>query len=676
VHYPTQNKHKKWLAHFRKPKGIHQDMTEAEHIFEALMFEGDLLLSIFESLDKVVCVTDPETYEILYANRKMKTVFEKELVGKICYKALQDRDAPCDFCTNDIIVEQKPNPYRWEHYNPLVDRQFAVTDRIIKWADDQDVKLTLAIDITNNQLADAAMQDHVRELEWFNRLAAGRETRVIELKQEVNALREAAGKKIRYKVKGKGKNPDLFDLPSVKSNAEKDGDSNIAIGDIIKIPRIQTLLDNFCDAMGIASAIIDREGNVIVGSHWRQTCMDIRCVNEDSRQTCTESDTCHAEKISGGKRYSLYRCHNGLTDAAVPIRVHGRHVANAYVGQFFTEPPDELLFRDLAAASGIPEKTYLDAMQKIPVVSMASLSSILEFLSGFAELIGNLSIEHREQQRLSAALDMRTRELKMQRFIALSLAEDAQQEREKTAHHAEELSRSNAELDDFAYIVSHDLKEPLRSIHSFSSFLLEDYRDQLGKDGQSHLDIVMRSAKRMESLLDDLRIYSRFGRTELAVKPTDPGKLVMKVLADMRPLLEEKNVNVDVAEDMPTVTCDYVRIGVVFRNLIENAIKYNTAEKKRIEVGWMPTDDSGSHGPVFFVRDNGIGIREKHLENIFKIFKRLHGRDKFGGGTGAGLPIVRKIVERHGGRIWAESEFGKSSTFYFTLSSSLKKAVL
>jgi light-regulated signal transduction histidine kinase (bacteriophytochrome) len=180
----------------------------------------------------------------------------------------------------------------------------------------------------------------------------------------------------------------------------------------------------------------------------------------------------------------------------------------------------------------------------------------------------------------------------------------------------------------------------------------------------------------MESLLDDLRIYSRFGRTELAVKPTDPGKLVMKVLADMRPLLEEKNVNVDVAEDMPTVTCDYVRIGVVFRNLIENAIKYNTAEKKRIEVGWMPTDDSGSHGPVFFVRDNGIGIREKHLENIFKIFKRLHGRDKFGGGTGAGLPIVRKIVERHGGRIWAESEFGKSSTFYFTLSSSLKKAVL
>ncbi len=647
-------------------------MAEIKQIPETVLFGKEQLISIFESLNEAVCVTSLETHEILYVNPKMKSTFEKELVGKICYRALQARHSPCDFCTNDIILEQKPTPYRWEHYNPLVDRQFAVTDHIVKWTDNQDVKLTLAVDITDNKCNDTINQDHVKELEWFNRLAAGRETRVIELKREVNALREAAGEEIRYKVIGRGKYPDLFDIPSKKATAEKDDPDNMAIGNLIKLPLIQALLDNFCDAMGIASAIIDLEGKALFGSRWRQTCMDIGCVNVHV-PLCTESSTHSAGKNSAGKKYSIYRCRNGLSDAAMPITIRGRHVANAYAGQFFTEPPDASLFHGQAAALGIPEENYIAAMQKVPVISTASLSSILEFLSGFSEFVGNLSMEHWEQQNLSAALDIKTKELKMQRFIALSLAEDAQQEREKAERHAEELSRSNAELDDFAYIVSHDLKEPLRSIHSFSSFLLEDYRDQLDKDGKSHLDIVMRSAKRMESLLDDLRIYSRFGRTELAVKPTDPGKLVTKVLEDMRPLLEEKNVNVVVARDMPTVTCDYVRMGVVFRNLIENAVKYNTSEKKQIEVGWMPTDDSGNHGPVFFVHDNGIGIREKHLENVFKIFKRLHGRDKFGGGTGAGLPIVRKIVERHGGRIWAESEFGKSSTFYFTLSSGLVK---
>lgn len=122
-----------------------------------------------------------------------------------------------------------------------------------------------------------------------------------------------------------------------------------------------------------------------------------------------------------------------------------------------------------------------------------------------------------------------------------------------------------------------------------------------------------------------------------------------------------------IAGDLPTVVCDHVRIGEVFRNLIQNAVKYNEAVKKQIEVGWLPAEASELGIPVFFVRDNGIGIREKYRDTIFKIFKRLLGRDKYGGGTGSGLTIVRKIIERHGGRIWVESEFGSGSTFYFTL---------
>jgi PAS domain S-box-containing protein len=231
----------------------------------------------------------------------------------------------------------------------------------------------------------------------------------------------------------------------------------------------------------------------------------------------------------------------------------------------------------------------------------------------------------------------------------------------------EDLARSNAELDDFAYIVSHDLKEPLRSIHSFSSFLAEDYKDRLDDEGQAHLDIVKQSAQRMAALLDDLLIYSRVGRVHLAKKPTDLGRVAAGILDDMQIFLEEQNAHVLIAGDLPTVICDHVRIGEVFRNLIQNAVKYNEAAKKQIEVGWLPAKASEQDIPVFFVRDNGIGIREKYLDIIFKIFKRLHGRDKYGGGTGSGLTIVRKIIERHGGRIWVESEFGRGSTFYFTL---------
>ncbi|OGR11573.1 MAG: hypothetical protein A2097_00980 [Desulfobacula sp. GWF2_41_7] len=230
-----------------------------------------------------------------------------------------------------------------------------------------------------------------------------------------------------------------------------------------------------------------------------------------------------------------------------------------------------------------------------------------------------------------------------------------------------DLERSNAELEDFAYIVSHDLKEPLRSIHSFSSFLLEDHRENLNSEGISHLDIVRQSAKRMEALLDDLLTYSRVGRVEMAKQPTDLSRVVSGVLDDLRTLLAEKNASVLVAKDMPKVICDHVRIGEVFRNLIENAVKYNDHEKKHIEVGWLPDKKSGKGVPVFYVRDNGIGIREKYLDTVFKIFKRLHGREEYGGGTGSGLTITRKIVERHRGRIWIESEFGRGSTFYFTL---------
>jgi two-component system sensor kinase FixL len=237
-----------------------------------------------------------------------------------------------------------------------------------------------------------------------------------------------------------------------------------------------------------------------------------------------------------------------------------------------------------------------------------------------------------------------------------------------------ELQRSNQELDDFAYIASHDLKEPLRGIHNYSSFLIEDYSDKLDADGHNKLETIKRLTQRLEDLIDSLLKFSRVGRLDLAVQETDLNDVVADVGDSLAINLRERDVELRMPRPLPSVRCDRVRIGEVFRNLIVNAMKYNDKPIKWIEVGYVaaqPLDAEQTDGGemTFYVRDNGIGIPEKHLDAVFRIFKRLHSRDKFGGGTGVGLPIVKKIVERHGGRIWIESKFGEGSSFNFTLGS-------
>jgi PAS domain S-box-containing protein len=235
----------------------------------------------------------------------------------------------------------------------------------------------------------------------------------------------------------------------------------------------------------------------------------------------------------------------------------------------------------------------------------------------------------------------------------------AQQLRDKNA----ELARSNQELDDFAYIASHDLKEPLRGIHNYAGFLLEDYAGKLDDEGQAKLQTLSRLAQRMEVLIDSLLQFSRVGRIELCGQETDLNEGVRAALESLQITLREEKVEIRIPRPLPTVRCDRVRVGEVFHNLITNAIKYNDRQPKWVEIGYR--EDGGP--TVFYVRDNGIGIPPKHHEAVFRIFKRLHGRDKYGGGTGAGLTIVKKIVERHGGRIWLESAAGEGTTFFFTL---------
>ncbi len=227
-----------------------------------------------------------------------------------------------------------------------------------------------------------------------------------------------------------------------------------------------------------------------------------------------------------------------------------------------------------------------------------------------------------------------------------------------------ELERMNQELDDFAYSASHDLKEPLRGIHNYSQFLIEDYSVQLGDEGRDKLETLKRLATRMDDLISALLNFSRVGRIALTLSPVNTGTLALSALDSLKAAIEESETEVSIAGDLPDLECDPVLVGQVFQNLIANAIKYSERRGQQVKVGW----NGDTQVPTFHVSDDGIGIKEKDFESIFQIFNRLHSQSKFGGGLGAGLTIVKKIVERHGGRIWVKSKPGRGSTFYFTLS--------
>lgn len=240
-----------------------------------------------------------------------------------------------------------------------------------------------------------------------------------------------------------------------------------------------------------------------------------------------------------------------------------------------------------------------------------------------------------------------------------------------------ELQRSNEELDSFAYIASHDLKEPLRGIHNYANFLMEDYAETLNDDGMKKLQTLVRLTQRMETLINSLLHFSRLGRNELIMQSINLHEIVQQAIATLSIARPQSEVEFRIPQPLPMIKCDRAQVNELFTNLISNAIKYNDKPEKWVEIGFISdTKDleetlspvPNSSIPIFYIRDNGIGIQKVHHEKIFQIFRRLHGRDEYGGGTGAGLTIARKIVERHGGRIWVESQPHQGSTFYFTLS--------
>ncbi len=232
---------------------------------------------------------------------------------------------------------------------------------------------------------------------------------------------------------------------------------------------------------------------------------------------------------------------------------------------------------------------------------------------------------------------------------------------ERVKKRTEDLAKSNADLAHFAYVASHDLREPLRMITSFLQLLERRYKDNLDQDANEFIGFAVEGAKRLDLMINDLLEYSKITRTELDFKPVNLEDVLEEALINLIVQTEENNA-VITSDPLPTVIGDELLLVQLFQNLIANAIKYRSQENPEIHVSC----EREKNQYLISVKDNGIGIDPKQLDRIFTIFQRLHRNDEYEG-TGIGLAIAQNIVNQHGGQIWAESEVGNGSTFYFTL---------
>lgn len=300
----------------------------------------------------------------------------------------------------------------------------------------------------------------------------------------------------------------------------------------------------------------------------------------------------------------------------------------------------------------IPER-YRDAHSQ-------SLRGVLE--SGEGQRI-EITALHRDAYEFPAELAVSPIQWDGTRFFAafardVTERKDAQQ---KLARKAEELARSNADLEVFAYVASHDLQEPLRMVASYTQLLARRYDGKLDAEADEFIGFAVDGAARMQQLIQDLLSYSRLTTRGKAPYFTLADAACRSAVENLQESIKTANATVTVGP-LPAVLADAMQLTQLFQNLIGNAIKYRNERTPEIRVSAASTANEW----IFSVEDNGIGIEPQYFERIFQMFQRLHTRNEYSG-TGIGLAICRRIVERHGGRIWVESKYGLGSTFFFSI---------
>jgi PAS domain S-box-containing protein len=412
----------------------------------------------------------------------------------------------------------------------------------------------------------------------------------------------------------------------------------LELADILDISAVQSLLDEFHSVVHVTTALIDLQGKILAVVGWQNICKQFHRVHPEAGKFCVESDRELSTGIAEGE-FRIYKCRNQMWDVAAPIIVGGKHLGNLFCGQFFfaDELIDYDLFRAQARQYGFDETKYMAALDEVPRLTRGQVNASMTFLAKLAKMISQLS------------------------YSSIKLARSSTQIGQVNA----ELSAANKELEAFTYSVSHDLRAPLRHISGFSKILSEEFAPDLPPDAQHHVQRIQEGTRRMGQLVDDLLNLGRVGRKEVSLQVAGLRSIVDDVIATLKSDVADRQVQWKIGE-LPYVECDTALIHQVFQNLLANALKFTRPRAQAvIEIGQEQRDG----GSVVYVRDNGVGFSMKYADKLFGVFQRLHRAEDFEG-TGVGLATVQRIIQKHGGRIWAQAELDKGANFYFTLGTS------
>jgi len=412
---------------------------------------------------------------------------------------------------------------------------------------------------------------------------------------------------------------------------------HLELADVLNVDTLQPLAEDLYRLTGIPTAIIDLQGKFLVKSHLQEICTKFHRANPESCRNCIESDTVLTQGVAAGE-FKIYKCKNNIWDGVTPLMIGGKHVGNCFLGQFFfaDETIDREIFRAQATKYGFSETDYLAALDRVPRLTRAHVNATSAFFEKFAQVLSQLS------------------------YGTIKLARSAEQ-----------LSRANADLrlavkdlEGFSYSVSHDLRAPLRHVMGFSKILVEDFGPKLPPDAQQLVQRIEDGTHRMGQLVDDLLNLGRVGRRELTLQVAGLRSIVDEVINSLKTDIEDRTVEWKIGE-LPYVECDTALMRQVFQNLLSNALKFTRPRSRAvIEIGQQQQDGKA----VVYVRDNGVGFSMKYSDKLFGVFQRLHRTEDFEG-TGVGLATVQRIVQKHGGIVWAQAELDKGATFYFTLDS-------
>ncbi|MDT8445800.1 MAG: PAS domain S-box protein [bacterium] len=307
----------------------------------------------------------------------------------------------------------------------------------------------ISVDVTERKQEQSLAEENeaiaaqMKEVERFNRLAKDREARIVELKEKVNAYARHNGEMPPFTQIDELL--DSFEDQSEVCLLDVEQESWDEVIEMLSSEELNHLFETFCDNIGVPAAIIDLEGKVLASSKWQRACTDFHRVNEQTCARCIESDTELALNLTAGKEYSIYRCKNGLTDAASPLKLGGRHIANVFIGQFFLEQPDRAFFEAQGHQFGFDLQDYMQAIQEVPVITETRLPTILAFLTGFAKLFASLSLERTRSAQAERASQARAAELQVERVAAISLAEDTDLARLELARYKDQLEELVAE---------------------------------------------------------------------------------------------------------------------------------------------------------------------------------------------------------------------------------------